>query len=64
MSFNKKKKCKQQDAAGIEKCLLNEFEKALALCQGFFLCMACCALHQAICKRSTALSLKLIKIAD
>lgn len=32
MSFNKKKKCKQQDAAGIEKYLLKEFEKALAVC--------------------------------
>jgi hypothetical protein len=32
MSFNKKKKCKQRDAAGIEKYLLKEFEKALAVC--------------------------------
>jgi hypothetical protein len=37
-SFNKKKKCNQRDAAGrLNKCLLNEFEKALASCQGFFL---------------------------
>lgn len=33
MSFNKKKKCNQRDAAGrLNKCLLNEFEKALASC--------------------------------